>query len=111
MVRGRARSNSDDPDVLPKVTTTNQEELRNAIYHERRVELALEYERYFDLARTGRLYDVMKAYYEKYGNDISGFEKGKNVKKGVHEHMPIPQNAINASLYQGVVTLEQNPGY
>lgn len=111
MVRGRARSNSSDPNVLPKVTTTNKAELLDAIFHERRVELALEYERYFDLARSGRLYDVMSAYYQKYGNDVSGLEKGKNVKKGVHEHMPIPQNAINASLYKGEYTLEQNPGY
>ncbi|MGI5846645.1 MAG: RagB/SusD family nutrient uptake outer membrane protein [Candidatus Cryptobacteroides sp.] len=109
-VRGRARSNSIDPTVLPKVTTTDQAELREAIYHERRVENALEYDRYFDLARTGRLEATMKAYYAKYKNDRGKFEKGKNVQS-YHEHMPIPQRAIDASLYNGVYTLEQNPGY
>lgn len=109
-VRGRARSNSSDPNVLPKVTTTNQAELREAIYHERRVELALEYDRYFDLARTGRLYETMKAYYAKYSGDRSKLEKGKNVQP-FHNHMPIPQRAIDASLYNGTYTLEQNPGY
>ena len=109
-VRGRARSNSSDPNVLPKVTTTNQAELRDAIYHERRVELALEYDRYFDLARTGRLYDTMKAYYAKYSGDRSKLEKGKNIQP-FHNHMPSPQRAIDASLFNGTHTLEQNPGY
>lgn len=111
MVRSRARQNSSDPTVLPKVTATDQNSLREAIYHERRVELALEYDRYFDLARTGRLAKVMKAYYQKYGNDASRLEKGMNVIEGVHEHMPIPDRAITASAYQGVITLEQNVGY
>lgn len=110
-VRGRARRSGDDPSALPKVTTTNKEELLEAIYHERRVELAMEYDRYWDLARTGRAGKVMKAYYQKYGNDNTHQYKGKNFIEGTHEHMPIPQAAITASYYQGVQTLEQNKGY
>ncbi len=44
MVRERARGNN--ASILPKVTTTNQEELRNAIRHERRVELGMEFDRF-----------------------------------------------------------------
>ena len=36
---------------LPQVTTTNKEEFRNAVKHERRIELAFEDHRYWDLLR------------------------------------------------------------
>jgi len=79
-------------DVLPDVTTTDQGALRNAIWHERRVELAFENDRFFDLIRQGRAATVLAA---------KGFTAGKN------EHMPIPQNEIDLS--GGLLT--QNPGY
>ncbi len=110
-IRSRARNSAENKDVLPKVTVTDKEQLLEAIYHERRVELAMEYDRFWDLARTGRAGKVMKAYYEKYGDDASHQNKGKNFIEGVHEHMPIPQQAIDASFYNGVQTLEQNFGY
>lgn len=40
-------------ELLPDITETNKENLRNAIRHERRVELAMEFHRYFDLMRYG----------------------------------------------------------
>lgn len=96
LVRARARSNSANPgSTLPKVTATDQATLRNAIYHERRVELAMEgsqYDRFYDLVRQGRAATVL-AY--------KGFKAGKN------ELMPIPQNEIDVTA--GV--LKQNPGY
>jgi hypothetical protein len=39
-----------------------QGDMREAIYHERRVELAFENKRWFDLVRTGRAVDVITAY-------------------------------------------------
>ena len=39
--------------LLPDVTTTNPAELRDAIRHERRVELALEFHRFYDIIRYG----------------------------------------------------------
>lgn len=48
MVRARARKNTN---VLPAITTTVQVDLRTAIKKERRAELAMEYERFFDLVR------------------------------------------------------------
>ena len=46
---------------LADVTTTDQAALRNAIYLERRLELAMEHDRWFDLLRTGRAQQVMTA--------------------------------------------------
>ena len=93
LVRARARSNSTSPSTtLPAVTTTDQTALRNAIWHERRVEMGMEFDRFFDLIRQGRAATVLGPL---------GF------KTGVNEIMPIPQNQIDIS--GGV--LKQNPGY
>ena len=79
---------------LDDVAFTDQEELRQAIWRERRVELALEGDRFFDLVRQGRAAEVLSA-------------SGTQFTAGVNEIFPIPANQI--SLSQGV--LEQNPGY
>ncbi|HEU0065592.1 MAG TPA: RagB/SusD family nutrient uptake outer membrane protein, partial [Flavisolibacter sp.] len=89
-VRARARGGNNG--ILPDVTTTDQATLRNAIWHERRVELAMEFDRYFDVIRQGRGPQVFGP---------KGFKAGKN------EVWPIPQNEIDLSA--GVLT--QNPGY
>lgn len=89
LVRARARNGQD---VLPEVTTTNKDELRQAIYHERRVELAMEFDRYFDVIRQGR------------GEEVFG-PKGWTPNK--NEVWPIPQSEIDLS----TGTLVQNPGY
>ncbi len=87
MVRNRARAGKD---VLPYIDTNDQTELRKAIHHERRIELALEFDTFYDLIRWGEA--------EK---EIANFVKGK------HELYPIPQIEIDKG--EGVV--EQNPGY
>ena len=74
-------------------TSLSQSDARNAIWQERRVELALEYgDRYFDLVRQGRAATVLAS---------KGFVAGKN------ELMPIPLTEITLS--GGKLT--QNPGY
>ena len=87
MVRARARGSN--PSALPEITTNDQSELREAIHTERRFELAMEFERYFDLIRWGET------------DKITGFVSG------AHELFPIPQRQIDAS--NGILT--QNPGY
>jgi hypothetical protein len=64
-----------------------------AVEHERRMEFALEFQRWFDLKRTGRAVTVLKA-------------KGKNVDQN-KMLLPIPQYAIN----QNPNLQPQNPGY
>lgn len=92
-VRSRVRQNSANPaTTLPPVTTTDQAALRAAIYQERRVELAMEFDRYFDVIRQGRGAAVFGS---------MGWKAGKN------EVWPIPQSEIDLS--GGLLT--QNPGY
>ena len=89
-VRARARAQSADPTTtLPAITTTNQEELRQAVRHERQVELGFELHRFFDLVRWGIAADL-----------LPGFETGK------HEVFPIPQTEIDLN-----PLLKQHPGY
>ncbi len=90
MVRARARQGNNS--ILPDVTTTDQNSLRDIIFNERRHELAMEGWRFWDLVRTGRAAAVL---------DSLGFVAGKN------EILPIPQSEID--LTQGRIT--QNPGY
>jgi hypothetical protein len=90
LVRARARGTSKT--ILPKVTTTDKAALRTAIWHERHVELAMEFDRYFDVIRQGR------------GTEVFG---PKGWKAGKNEVWPIPQNELDLSA--GV--LVQNPGY
>ena len=71
-----------------------QEEVRLAIWNERRLELAMEHDRLFDLRRTGQIADAIKA-------------DGKNFEAGKHELFPIPQRQIDLS--NGLMI--QNPGY
>jgi hypothetical protein len=90
MVRERAREGNDN--ILPDVTTMDQDELRDLILLERRRELALEGHRFWDLVRTGKA--------ESFLGPL-GFIGGK------HELFPIPQSEIDLS--QG--TLTQNPNW
>ncbi len=93
MVRERARGGN--PDILPDVTTTNKEELKIAIWHERRVELGMEQGRYWDILRQGRAAELLHA------QGITNYDAVK------HRLYPIPQSEIDNT--EGVIT--QNPGY
>lgn len=77
---------------LANTTASTQSAIRLAIWQERRVELAMEMDRFLDLVRTGQA--------ETYLGPL-GF------KKGVNELFPIPLQAITDS--KGVLT--QNQGY
>ena len=74
-------------DMLHGITATGAV-LKQAIWDERRVELAMEGDRFFDLVRTGQA-----------ASKITGFVVGKN------ELFPIPQQEIDIS------GLTQNNGY
>lgn len=89
-VRARARAQATDPSTaLPPVTTTDQNEMRQAVRHERQVELGFELHRFFDLVRWGIAAQV-----------LPGFQEGK------HEVFPIPQTELDLN-----PALAQNPGY
>lgn len=91
----RARARGSNPAVLPNITATDKEQLREAIRHERRIELAMEHDRFFDLVRWGISGDAMAA-------------AGKpNFVASRDNLLPIPQTQIDLS--KGL--LKQNPGY
>ncbi|MBB6462237.1 RagB/SusD family nutrient uptake outer membrane protein [Flammeovirga kamogawensis] len=98
MVRARARGNLN---VLPDVVGADQVVVREAIWHERRVELAMEQHRYFDLMRMD---NVVPGYAKTKlsENTDNKFDASKN------KVYPIPQSEINAV---GSDLLEQNPNY
>jgi starch-binding outer membrane protein, SusD/RagB family len=88
-VRARARQGNNA--ILPKIEITDQAQLREAIYRERRAELAMEGERFFDLVRWGRAINIL--------GPLGYQERNK--------YYPIPQGAIDKS----GGTLVQNPDY
>ena len=79
---------------LGPINAINKATLRNNIYKERRVEMAFEHDRMFDLRRTGRASAVLQAL-------------GKPYISPKHDLFPIPQHQIDLSA--GRIT--QNPGY
>jgi hypothetical protein len=80
----------DRADLAPKSGVTIDD-----IWKERRVELAMEHDRFWDLVRQGRAAEVMQA------SGKTTFVKGK------HELLPVPNSQI---LLSGG-SLDQNPGY
>ena len=78
--------------LLPDITATGQA-LLDAIWHERRIELAMEQHRFFDIRRQGRAGELLRAL-------------GKSFEDGKHEVYPIPQEEIDLN-----PQLTQNPGY
>jgi len=88
-VRARARGNNTN--VLPDITSSDQLTVRNAIKQERRIEFAMEGERFYDLVRWGDATSVLGGL---------GYQDR-------NKHYPIPLTAIDQS--GGV--LVQNPNY
>ncbi len=93
-IRARARTGA-VAGTLPDVTTTDQALLRAAIRQERRVELAMEHDRFFDIVRWGIAQDVLQA------AGKTNFSNSRDVL------LPIPQTQIDLSAGK----LTQNPGY
>lgn len=87
---------------IPDILITDKEALRQAIWTERRLELAMEGHRRYDLVRQKRFAAIMKTYSSKYNVD-----KGKLFSEGRDYLLPIPSNEITLS--QGTIT--QNPNY
>ena len=78
MYRLRARQGNNA--ILPDITITDKDQLRDIILNERRHELALESQRFWDLVRTGKATQVLGPL---------GFVTGK------HELLPIQQAELD----------------
>ncbi|HEX6925620.1 MAG TPA: RagB/SusD family nutrient uptake outer membrane protein [Longimicrobiaceae bacterium] len=77
--------------LLPEVTASG-DALLQAIWAERRWELAMEQHRWFDIIRQGRAPQIMGAL-------------GKTFQEGKHELYPLPATEVQ------ITGLQQNPGY
>lgn len=102
------------PNVLPMLTYSTDDQLFRDILHERRVELAMEGHRWWDLIRNSDT-DYVAEYYQKWGIEKGyaddGDLKGRFYKEWISKVnkpvWPIPQSEIDAS--QG--NLKQTDGY
>lgn len=79
---------------------------RNAVRWERRLELAMECQRFFDLVRWGIADQVMNTYYKEESTKRAYYESA-NFDKNKEEYIPIPQQQLNFS--KGVY--KQNNNY
>lgn len=111
-VRARARANATDSSALPAFPgyrgySDNTASLRDAIRHERRVELGMEGHRWFDIVRWGIAAQVMDKDNGTYGSTESEEARAEMATfiPGKHELFPIPAEEIVLN------PMPQNPGY
>ena len=97
LIRNRAK--------LPNLTadkTATKEAMIGAVLHERRLELALEGERWYDLCRNNKV--------EEYLNGLNNRDSGRLIQRKQYDAnsylLPIPQSALDEN-----TNLQQNPGY
>jgi len=89
----------------------SQESALEAIYFERKLELAMEGHRFFDLVRWGIAEETLNAYFDYQGKITTDVRGGKFIS-GKNEYYPIPQIQIDLSVGgDGQPVLTQNPGY
>lgn len=97
---GRWTAIPSGPDELPY---GNYLQVRDRIWQERRIEKACEFDRFWEIVRTGQAAERLAEFNQKMGLD-----RYKNhFVKGVNEIFPVPQ--VEVDLSNGIVT--QNPGY
>jgi hypothetical protein len=65
--------------LLPDITSNSQADIRQAIQHERRVELGFEFHRYFDIIRWGNVYAA------------NAFRDKPDFNYALNKYFPIPQ--------------------
>ncbi len=85
---------------------TDQATARDAVRFERKLELALEGHRFFDLVRWGIDKDVIPSYLAYETSKISSHFSGASYDASKDQYLPIPQRQIDL---QGSDVLVQNP--
>ncbi len=93
--------------LLPWV---NQEAARQAVRWERRVELAMEGHRFFDLRRWGTYIEVLNSYTQIEQRRLAKLQNAAPLEAR-HQWYPIPIQQIELSRKDGEDTLQQNSGW
>lgn len=88
----------------------DEELARKAVRFERRLELALEGHRFFDLVRWGIAGEYINDYLTVEKTRISHLAT-VSFKENKHEYFPLPQIEIDLSTVNGQPLLKQNDGY
>lgn len=97
--------------VIAKYTSfASKDDALKKIYFERKIELACEGHRYFDLVRWGIAQQALTAYWN-YEGKITGDLPSPSYNAAAQGYYPIPQAQIDLSNNNGQNTLKQNPGY
>ena len=81
-----------------------------AVQFERRLELAMEGNRFFDLVRWGIADPVLNSYYAR-EKLLRPLKANAHWTAGKNEYFPIPQGEMDNMNADGKVRLKQNPGY
>ena len=89
---------------------TDQATARQAVRWERRVELAMEGHRFFDLRRWGIFQDVINTYVQVERNRLPKLGNATTLDSR-HQWYSIPEIQIQLSRVDGQETLSQNPGW
>ena len=84
----------------------NKDVARDAVRFERRLELALEGQRFFDLVRWGIAADYINKYLQQEAPRLPNSLNGVSFTPNKNEYFPIPQVEIDLNS-----NLKQNPGY
>ena len=104
-------------------SASGQTKSLDAVYFERKIELAMEGHRFFDLARWGLSVTMLNAYFKfegtstpgAYGSQNTGSAGTSDVAGATftagHEYFPIPQAQIDLSTKNGKTVLKQIPPY
>ena len=82
--------------VMPYTGGYSQQEALKLLKHERRVELAMESDRFFDLVRWGEAAEVINRYYSEEASKCTIYS-GARFTSDKNEYLPIPFAQISAS--------------
>lgn len=82
--------------IRPYNGSYTQDEALAIVKHERRVEMAMESERFFDLVRWGEAAEVLNAYYAAEADNCAIYS-GASFTADKNEYLPIPFSQISAS--------------
>lgn len=105
---------TEEPAANYKISTyetpwTDKAMALEAVRFERKLELAMEGHRFFDLVRYDTAVEVLNAYLDK-EEQFRQYLKGAEFEP-TDKYFPIPEQQIVLSTLNGEPTLKQNPGY